>query len=138
MPKAIESQGVVLSYSSGGSPTNFVALGNVTAIRGPGGQAPVIDVSNLASTFREKMMGLPDEGQITLDINLDPDNSGHQDLRTNRKNRTRTEFKLQLTDSTPAYGVFFAYITGFSHDIAVGQAVKVSVTLEIDGEVMWA
>jgi hypothetical protein len=138
MAKAIESQGVTLYYSQGGSPTSFVALGNVTAIRGPGGQAPVIDVSNLASTFREKLMGLPDEGQITLDVNLDPDNSGHTALRTNRANRTLTEFKLTLTDSTPAYGIFFAYVTGFSHDIAVGQQVKVAVTLEIDGAVSWA
>ena len=84
MANAIETQGVTIGVSTG-SPTSFSNIGNVTDFSGPGGQATVIDVSNLDSTFREKIMGLPDEGQFTFNINLDPDNATHQTLRDKAK-----------------------------------------------------
>jgi len=137
MVKAVESQGVQIQVSDGGSPTAFTTLNNVTDFSGPGGQASVIDVSNLASTRREKLMGLPDEGQFTLTLNWDPDDTGHQQLRTLRDGRTRAEFKITLTDSTPAVGVFFGYVLGIVLSGAVDAAIKAAVTIEIDGPISW-
>jgi hypothetical protein len=135
MVKAIESQGVVMAVSDGGSPSSFSTIGNITAIKGPGGSADVIDVTNLASTAKEKLMGLPDEGQITVDLNYDPDNTQHAQMRNARKNRTRLEFRITLTDTTNTVLTFFAYVLGFSMDIGVNKQVTVSVTLEVDGGV---
>lgn len=135
MAKAIESQGVKLYVSDGGSPSSFSAVGNVTGIKGPGGSASVIDVTNLDSLAKEKLMGLPDEGQITVDLNYDPDNAQHIQLRNARRTRTRLEFKIQLTDSTNTNLVFYAYVMGFSMDIGVDKQVTISVTLEVDGAV---
>lgn len=137
MVKAIESQGVKLAVSAG-SPTSFSDIGNITDFNGPGGQASVIDVSNLDSTFREKIMGLPDEGQFSFNVNWDPDNVTHQTLRTGRANRTRLEFRLTLTDATPSVGLFFAYVLGFVVSGGVDSAVKLALTLEIDGPVAWS
>lgn len=138
MAKAIESQGIKFYYCVG-SPTEFVAIGNIVDFDGPGnGQAPVLDASNLDSTFKEKLMGLPDEGQLGLTLNLDPDNTTHQALRTARKNRTRVEFKVQLTDSSPALGIFFGYVLQFGISGAVGAIVKAKALIEIDGEVTWS
>lgn len=137
MPSGIESQGVKLAVSTG-SPTSFSNIGNITDFSGPGGQAAVIDISNMDSTFREKLMGLPDEGQLTFNVNLDPDNSTHQALRANRAARTRTEFRITLTDATPTVGLFFAYVLGFVHSGGVDRAVKAAITLEIDGPIAWA
>ena len=135
MPKAIESQGVKMYVSDGGSPTSFAAIGNITGIKGPGGSASVIDVTNLDSVAKEKLMGLPDEGQVSVDLNYDPDNVQHAALRAARRNRTRMEFKIQLTDTTATNLVFFAYVLGFSMDVGVDAAVKVNMTLEVDGPV---
>lgn len=137
MVKAVESQGVKFAVSDGGSPSAFSNVGNITGIKGPGGSANVIDITNLDSVAREKLMGVPDEGQITLDINLDPDNTQHQQLRTARANRTRLEGRITLTDSTPAVGQFYFYVLGYAHDIHVDNPIKVSVTLEVDGPVTW-
>ena len=138
MAKAIESQGTKLAYSIG-SPTEFTNIGNITSISGlGGGSAPVIDASNLDSTFKEKLMGLPDEGQISVSLNLDPDNATHQAMRTARTNRTRVEFKVTLTDTSPATGIFYGYVLMFRHDIAVGSQVKGALTIEVDGQVTWA
>lgn len=135
--KAIESQGITIQVSTG-SPTSFSNIMNVTGFGGPGGSASVIDVTNLSSTAKEKLMGLPDEGQFTLDINLDPDDASHTTLRANRAARTRTEFKVNFTDSTPATATFWGYVLGFQVSGAVDQQVKASVTIEIDGPVLWA
>lgn len=137
MAKAIESQGITLQVSTG-SPTSFSNIANVTGFQGPGGSASVIDVTNLSSVAHEKMMGLPDEGQFTLDINFDPDDTTHQTLRDARAARTRTEFKINFTDATPASARFFGYVLGFQVQGQVDQQVKVSVTIEIDGSVTWA
>jgi len=137
MAKAIESQGITVQVSTG-SPTAFGNIANVVGFSGPGGSASVIDVTNLLSTAKEKLMGLPDEGQFTLDINFDPDAASHVELRDARAARTRIEFKINFTDAAPASARFFGYVLGFPVAGAVDQAVKVSVTIEIDGAVIWS
>jgi hypothetical protein len=137
MAVALEAQGVKLAVSSG-SPSSFSNIGNITDFTGPGGQAGVIDVSNLDSTFREKMMSLPDEGQFTFNVNWDPDIATHQTLRSSRANRTRTEFKITLTDIVPTVGTFFGYVLGLQLSGGVGAVIKAAITVEIDGAVAWA
>lgn len=80
-------------------------------------------------------MGLPDEGQITMELNYDPDNAQHQQIRNARKARTRLEFRITLTDATATVLQFFGYVLGFQLRVAVDQAVKASLTVEIDGSV---
>lgn len=138
MPTSIESQGVRFAYSDGGSPSSFSYIGNIQSFSGPGGSATVIDVSNLDSTFREKRMGLPDEGQFTLEVNLDPDNSSHLALKNARASRTRLEFRLTLTDTTATTIGFFGYVLNFTLNGGVDNVVKASITIEIDGASFWA
>lgn len=135
MANSIESQGIVIAISSVGSPSTFVSISNITGFSGPGGAAAVIDVTNLASTAHEKKMGLPDEGQFSLDINYDPDDASHIALRAARAARTRCEFRVTYTDNTPDIDTFFGYVLGFALQGAVDDVVKASVTIEIDGPV---
>lgn len=138
MAKAIESQGVKIAYSDGGSPTSYSNIGNIVGFDGlGGGSAAVIDVSNLDSTMKEKLIGLGDEGQLGLDINWDPDNVTHIALRAARLTRTRLEFRVTLSDATPATAVFFGYVMTCAVSGAVNQAVKGKLTIEIDGAVAW-
>lgn len=135
--KGISSQGTKVYVNVDGSPTNFQKIGNVTEFGGPGGQAAVLDASNLESVFREKLMGLPDEGQFTFGMNLDADDAVHIALRAARRNRTLCEFKVELPYSTTQVVVFFGYVLGFVVNGGVDQIVKGSLTIEIDGEVNW-
>jgi acetylornithine deacetylase/succinyl-diaminopimelate desuccinylase-like protein len=137
MAKAIESQGITIQISVGNSPSSFSTIANVTGFKGPGGTASVIDVSNLSSVAKEKLMGLPDEGQFTLDLNFDPDATTHQALQSARAARTPCEFKINFTDVTPRTAVFAGYVLGFEINGQVDQQVKAAVTIEIDGAVAW-
>ena len=60
---AITAQGIIIARFGA---TAFETIPNVVSFQGPGGQASVIDVTNLASTAKEKRVGLRDEGQLSL------------------------------------------------------------------------
>lgn len=136
---AMEAQGVVFKRGDGASPEVFTAVGQIVSFQGPGGSASVIDITTLDSTAKEKQMGLPDEGQFTLELILNADNAQHLALKTDRANRTLRNFKLELTDASPATTLSFAgYVLGFQLSGGVDDVVRASVTIEISGPVTWA
>lgn len=134
--KAIPTQGVTLSYDSGTS--TFEEIGEVTDLSGPGGQANVIDVSSLGSTYAEKLMGLPDEGQISATVNLVPDDVGQVAMRDARTNKDKTSFKITLTDTAATTLTFDGYVLGFTVGVSADDKVTADITIEITGAVTWS
>lgn len=63
------AQGTRIYHSTAGSTSTFSEVEHVTNVSGPNGQAANIDVTDLRSTGKENIPGLPDYGQVTLDIN---------------------------------------------------------------------
>lgn len=132
---ALSSQGVTIAVGAG-SPDVPVTIPDVVSINGPSGSATVIDASDLSSTAREKVMGLMDEGQVTLEAHYLPDNAVHEFLRAMRAAKALGSFRITFTDSAPATTFTFnAYVTGFAVAAGVDQLVNVSITLEISGSV---
>ncbi|MFZ2738091.1 MAG: phage tail tube protein [Burkholderiaceae bacterium] len=129
---AIAAQGIVIARFGA---STFETIPNVVSFQGPGGQASVIDVTNLASTAKEKRMGLRDEGQLSLTLHFNPDDTVHQGLRTDRSNRTRRQFRITFTDATPVTWTFYGFVTQFSVQGGVDAVVESSVTIEIDGDI---
>lgn len=135
--KGVSSQGTLLHINVDGSPTNFQKIGNVKTFDGPGGTTTVLDATNLESTFHEKLIGLPDEGQFTLGLNLDPADTVHLAIKTARRNRTLCEFRITLPNTAATKLIFFGYVIGFRISGGVDAIVNSSITIEIDGEVTW-
>ena len=81
---AIIAQGITIARMG---TTAFETIPNVVSFQGPGGQAQVIDVTNLSSTAKEKRMGLRDEGSLSLTLHFDPDNAVHDGLNRYRFSR---------------------------------------------------
>lgn len=129
---AIAAQGIAIARFGA---STFETIPNVVSFQGPGGQASVIDVTNLASTAKEKRMGLRDEGQLSLTLHFNPDDTVHQGLRTDRSNRTRRQFRITFTDATPVTWTFYGFVTQFSVQGGVDAVVESSVTIEIDGDI---
>lgn len=131
---AIAAQGTKLAYSFGGSPSSFTDIPGLGGIRGLGGAAaPVNDISDLDSSAKEKLMGLPDEGQITAPINFNPNNAVHAALVAARADRARLEFRYTFSNGKIAQ--FYGYVLGVGVDANVGDAVRGQLTIEIDGVV---
>lgn len=133
---AIDAQGIVISRGSGsGSPETFTAIPEVKSFNGPGGSASVIDVTDLASTAKEKRMGLQDEGQLSLTLNYIPDNAVHMGLRSDRANQTLRNFRIVFTDTGDTQWDFAGFVTGFTVSGGVDNVVEANVTIEISGAI---
>ena len=137
MPEKLESQGVVLRVDDdSGSPSTFLAIDNISGISGPSGSASEIDVTDLDSSAREFLMGLPDEGEISLDMFWAPGTQVHDVLFNARKNRTKKNFRLELTDSPTTIYNFFGFVTGLAQNTAVDEAITAALTIRITGAIL--
>lgn len=141
---AIESQGAIFFWSTttAASTATANAIAQVVGFNGPSGNANVIDVSHLGSTAKEKLIGLRDEGQVSLDVNFLPTDGGQSALRADRATRTMRKAVIQLNDNTTEVArtkiIFDAYVSGFSITGAVDQVVKGNIALEITGACTYA
>lgn len=135
---AMNTEGVVIARGDGASPEVFGTIGECTEFDGPSGQAAVIDATHFQSTAKEKLMGLPDEGQFTLGGNFIGSDTDQTGLRTDRTGRTLRNFKITLTDSPATILTFAAYVLSFSISGGVDDKIPFSVTLEISGPVTYA
>ena len=134
---AIESQGVLIYWSTSTALSTAMAIGGVTGFNGPSGSAGVIDITTLQSTAKEKQMGLPDEGQLSFDIVYLTTDAGQIALKTDRAARTKRKAAIKFTDASSNIVHADAYCTGFSITGAVDDVIKGSVTLELTGPLTW-
>lgn len=141
---AFEAQGTEFYWSAttAASTAAAVLIGEVTDFSGPGGQASVIDVTNLNSTAKEKLVGLRDEGQVSMSLNLSFSDAGQVALRADRATRSRRraviKFNDSSTDAARTKACFDAYVMGFSVTGAVDNKVSANAVLEITGAVAYS
>lgn len=136
---ALKSQGVVLKRGDGGGPETFTAIGEVVSIGGLGsGSSSEIDVTNLASSAKEFLLGIKDEGSISLALNLDTADTMQTGLRTDWSGGTLRNFQLDLTDSGPTTISFSAYVQTFAISMAVDDKISLEVTLRVSSAATWA
>lgn len=100
MPSAIKSQGTLVYISNENADTTaygsatFDAIGNVTSIGAPSGEAAEIDTTSLESTAKEYIIGLPDNGNIEFAMNALSGDAGHSELITALGAQTRRWLKI--------------------------------------------
>jgi hypothetical protein len=136
---AIPSQNTKLFWSNSTVRSTLAAclVGDVISFSGPTGSAGVIDITTLLSTAKEKMLGLPDEGQITMELILRTSDTAQIALRADRRTRTKRKATIQMVDDTTTIIDAKGYVSGFSITGAVDEAIKGSVTLELTGLTTW-
>ena len=118
------------------TPVEWTEIGEATDFSGPDGTANEIDTTHLQSTAKEFLMGLPDEGNISLSMNWAPTDTGQIAAKAARKARTEKDFKITYSDDSTA--TFKAYVLGLSSGAGVDSKVNGSMTLRITDEVTWA
>lgn len=136
----LESQGIILYWSTDTGTTAVTTavgsiLGQVVGFNGPSGSAGKIDVTNLGSTAKEFLMGIRDEGEISLDVIYDPADAGQAGAFADRGTRTRRAWGIALTDGSSNLIKGLGYMSGFAVTGAVDDAVKASLTISITGAV---
>src|SRR5690242_14946766 len=131
---AIRTQGTIIEHLKT-APSTYEVIGEVISFDGPGGKAAIIDITNLASLAKEKLPGLPDEGQFSMVCNFAGGDTGQQALAAARSGQTLTHFKVTFTDTSVA--VFDAYVMEYKISGKADSKVELALTLEITGAVAW-
>ena len=134
---ATKAQGTVIQIDDGTG--TFVDIANVTAFSGLlGGNAAVIDTTNLSSTAKEKLIGIPDSGQVQIDMKFENDSSWNL-LKTRYTSQALTNFKINIPASEsgdPAVSAAFSgYVLSMPISASVDGVVEGSCTVEITGPV---
>lgn len=137
---AFESQGILLVFSTSSANSTVVtaAIEEVTGFSGPSGSASIIDVTSLDSTAKMKLIGLRDEGNITIDLNFIATAAMQTKLRDSRAARTESNLSILFNDTGKTAAHMKCFVTGFTIGGSVDNKVTGSVTIEINGPVTWA
>jgi len=103
--------GCLLKAGDGGGPEVFTTIAEVKSISGPNFQVSFAEVTHMESpsAVREYIPTLIEPGDVTFTVNFLPDNATHDAMRTDLLARTKRNFKLVLTDGTPATWSFSGY-----------------------------
>lgn len=132
MAQGINTAGTKLEINTTG--TSYAQVKGFTDFSGlGGGSAAVIDTTDFDSTAKEKGMGLPDEGQVSINLIYLPKDVGQQTMRAARGTRALTKFRLTLADGTKYE--YSAFVLTFERGGASDEVVKASANLEISGSV---
>ena len=142
---AINSQNTRFIWSSGTAAltTNSDSTGSVGEVKnisGPTGNAAVIDITNLDSTAKDKMMGLPDEGQVSVELNFAYSTSLNdkvKDIIADRKARSKKKWGILFSDASSSLAQADGYVTGFGVTGSVDNILTANITVEIDGPITW-
>lgn len=130
---AISFQGTQFHIGTEVSPTTYVSLGEVRSMDGPGGEAAVLDATHSLSTAKEKLMGLPDEGQIQVTVNYLSGNQGQDEFLEARAAQQIRDYKITFVNGEIL--LFQGFAKGHKISGQVDQVVTATLTVEITGPV---
>lgn len=123
-------------YSSGGTatPQTMAEVGEVISMNGFDGEAADIDVTNLRSTGKEYLTGLPEFGNLTLTLWLpSTEDAGQERLRDLRETQTTSAFTITLASGQVT--VFMGLVKSFSlTGMQVDGAVQCTCTIKISNQ----
>ncbi len=137
MPSAIKSQGTLVYISNEnadstayGSAT-FDAIGNVTNIGPPSGEAASIDTTSLESTAKEYIIGLPDNGGLEISMNALSGDAGHTELKTALAAQNRRWLKIVWSNNDTHY--IKALVKKYTWSAGVDNKVDASSSFRTSG-----
>ena len=134
----ITSQGTTIGIGDAASPELYPAIPQVTSMSGPDGSSSDIDVTNLSSTAKEFLLGLKDEGSISLDIVWDERDTTHANLRTLFGSGASNNYRITDAGSPQKTYTFPAFVQGLSMSTGVDEVQRASVNLRISSAIVVA
>ena len=134
--QAIKFQGSALNAKAT-TGTDVTNIGEVNSVQGLGsGAAAEINVTHSLSQAKEFLMGLPDEGSVSLGCNLVLDDAGQQLLFTRRDAQTLDPYEVAFPAPLTNKWTFSAYVLSFGADAQEDQQWVGSIQLRISGPIV--
>lgn len=128
------AQGTILARESSLGSGSFTTVANVKSWDGPSTENPEIDVTSLQSTAKEFVGGLVDFGDLSMELNFDPNNATHQQIFTDMEASPPTTTGWRITFVNPTINFTWpAFVKSFSISGEVDGVISGSVTLRLAG-----
>ncbi|MFH9957310.1 phage tail tube protein [Streptomyces roseolus] len=126
--------GTQLKRGDGAGPEVFTAIAQATSISGPNLSRTTIDVTAHDSPNRhmEFVGGLINPGEVTLDINYDPD--VHDVLVADLEDEEPRNYQLTFAPPITATWAFAAVMTGFQQTAPHDGKYTGSLTFQVSGK----
>lgn len=133
--------GTLLKIGDGGGSEVFTTIAEVSQIKGIAPKVSTVKVTaHDTGPWEQKIPTLIDAGQVSFDLNFN--NGATQGftsgLYNDMVNRTRRNFQLVIPTTVNKTCSFSGYVTDWPMDLPTDGAIKVSVTIEVDGQPTWA
>ena len=138
--KAAFGSKLAIQYAQTGSFTDVAGTGDFS---GPEVSAETIDVTthDSADGFNEFLAGIADGGEVSLDLQFDPNSAAHETLYNAVAGRVLHNFYLKAPGwtSTGAGGYFsFAgLLTKVGMGLPVKGSITAPVTIKVSGKPVW-
>jgi len=132
----VDTTGKTITAGSGtATPVTYTEISEVISFTPPEASASEIDTTHLASTAKEYLLGLTDNGEISMEMNYVEDDNGQQAMITSNINSTKKGYKITLPNTTVFS--FEAYCKGISAIPKAGVDSKLtrSARLRVTGAV---
>lgn len=131
-PVPVLCQGTTFSFNS-------IAIGGVQSMSGfASGKAKEIDVTTLASTAKEYLQGLQDNGGFTLEMVRNGDDVGQIELLTEKAAQLAKTMVITLPSSTNNVATFTAFCTSLSTDLNADGIAMGKADFRITGAIVWS
>jgi len=118
-------------------------VAQVVSIDGPGYSLDTIDVTahdSSTSNFREFIAGLRDAGEVSFELNFDPDGTTHKaasgGLIYILEEATEQDWVLTMPDTSTCS--FTGFLTSFEPSFPHDDKITASGTIKITGKPTWA
>jgi hypothetical protein len=129
--------GTVLSRGDAASPEVFTGVGDVVSISGPAITKDEIEVTALDSAAKEFIGALDDPGELTMELNWNPQDSEHVNLRTDAEGSVVRNYRVVWSDVSSTTATFAGEVMEFSLNTEPNDAVKGSVRIKVSGAITW-
>lgn len=138
---AILTQGTTFTIDDVGGATP-TAINGIKSISGLGSSsAAEIDVTTLASTYKEFRMGIPDFGQFTLKFNFNLDDAGQVEMKAKMEAQTPALLAISFPSTNPTVILnictITAYILNMQADAEADGVIQGSATVRVTGAPVW-
>jgi len=130
--------GTNFQRGDGASPEVFTTVGDVINVTGPGITKDEIEVTALDSSAKEFIGALDDPGEVSLELNWNPQDAEHVNLRTDAEGNTARNYRIVWSDVSATQVTFNGEVMEFSINTEANDAAKGSVRVKINGALTWA
>jgi len=130
-----EELGLGTEFQRETTPDVYETIAQVASITPPQSEADDVEIQELNPTndYKRYLPGLLDAGEVSLTLNFDGANAGHQALLSDHQSRSVKNWKVVLPDTST--WAFSGYVKSFApQEVSSGELLQVEIGIKVSGK----